>query len=208
VRRRQHVNPLGLGLTRRRALAVALPSDRALEIEIGCADAQFLFERARIDPRPFYVGVEIRHQLIDDVNRRAERDGLPVVAVFGHANLHLDALFPAARAERVYVNFPDPWFKRRHRKRRLMDGELARSIFRLLTPGGELLFQTDVWDIALDAMAVLDGLDDLYRNRAGPWSFWKGRHPYVARSWREQHCEEDGLPIWRLLYARADDAAA
>jgi tRNA (guanine-N7-)-methyltransferase len=207
VRRRQHVNPLGLGLTRRRAHAVPLPPERALEIEIGCADAQFLFERARDDLRPFYVGVDIRHQLIDDVNRRAERDGLPVVAVFGHANLHLDALFPAGRALRVYVNFPDPWFKRRHRKRRLMDADLARSIYRLLAPGGELLFQSDVWDIALDAMSVLDAMDDLYRNRAGPWSFWKGRHPFTARSWREQHCEQSGLPIWRLLYTRVEAAS-
>jgi tRNA (guanine-N7-)-methyltransferase len=203
VRRRQHVNPLGLGFTRRRPPAPALPAGRAVEIEIGCADAQFLFERAAREPAHFYVGIDIRHQLIDDVNQRAESTGLPVMATFGHANLHLESLFPAGRAARVFVNFPDPWFKRRHRNRRLMDGDLARSIATVLAPGGELLLQSDVWDIALDAMAVLDGLDDLYSNAAGPWSFWKGRHPYGARSWREAHCEDAGLPIWRLLYCRA-----
>src|SRR5688500_8125955 len=68
VRKRQHVNPLGLGLARRFASAPALPDGAPLEIEIGCADAQFLFERARRHPGHIYVGVDIRQPLIDAVN--------------------------------------------------------------------------------------------------------------------------------------------
>ena len=203
MRRRQHVNPLGLGLSRRRAQAAEIPAGRPLEIELGCADAQFLFERAQRHPDRFYVGIDIRHQLIDDVNRRAAAEARPVLGLFGHANLHLESMFAAGRASRVFVNFPDPWFKRRHRKRRMLDRDLACSIHTILEPGGELLLQTDVWAIALDALAVLDGLDDLYTNAAGPWSFWKGPNPFHARSWREQHCEGAGLPIWRLLYRSA-----
>jgi tRNA (guanine-N7-)-methyltransferase len=202
VRRRQHVNPLGLGLARRRAAALELPPGRPVELEIGCADAQFLFERARREPGHFYVGLDIRHQLIDEVNRRARTDGQPVLGVFAHANLHLDEIFPVASAARVYVNFPDPWFKRRHRKRRMVDRDLARSIHAVLAPGGQLLVQSDVWAIALDAMAVLDGLDERFANEAGPWSFWRAPNPFGVRSWREQHCEEAGLPIWRLLYRK------
>jgi tRNA (guanine-N7-)-methyltransferase len=200
VRRRQHVNPLGLGLSRRRASVPEIPAGRPLEIEVGCADAQFLFERALRDPDRFYVGIDTRHQFIDGINRRAAAEARPVLGVFGHANHHLASMFAPGRASRVFVNFPDPWFKRRHHKRRMLDRDLACSIHTVLEPGGELLFQTDVWAIALDALAVLDGLDDRYANAAGPWSFWKGPNPFGARSWREQHCEEDGLPIWRLLY--------
>ncbi len=202
ARRRQHVNPLGLGFESFRGRRPELPAGRPVEIEIGCAEAQFLFERAAREPDRTYVGLEIRHELVDDVNRRAGRDGLPVRAVFGHANHHLADLFPPSRVARVFVNFPDPWFKRRHHKRRLMDEELARDIHRVLEPAGELLFQSDVWDIALDAMAVLDALDHLFVNRAGPWSFWRSANPYGARSWREQHCEAAALPIWRLLYQK------
>ncbi|HLU66980.1 MAG TPA: hypothetical protein VKZ63_11930 [Kofleriaceae bacterium] len=200
ARRRQHVNPLGLGFERFRGVRPELPAGRPVEVEIGCADAQFLFERAAREPDRTYVGLEIRHQLVDDVNARAAAEGAPVQAVFAHANHHLSDLFRPGAISRVFVNFPDPWFKRRHHKRRLMDEPLARDIHRVLAPGGELLFQSDVWDIALDAMGVLDALDDLYANLAGPWSFWKGANPYGARSWREAHCEEEGLPIWRLLY--------
>jgi len=202
ARRRQHVNPLGLGFESFRGRRPELPAGRPVEIEIGCAEAQFLFERAAREPDRTFVGLEIRHELVDEVNRRAGRDGLPVRAVFGHANHHLADLFPPSRVARVFVNFPDPWFKRRHRKRRLMDEELARDIHRVLEPDGELLFQSDVWDIALDAMGVLDALDHLFVNAAGAWSFWRSPNPYGARSWREQHCEEASLPIWRLLYQK------
>ena len=50
MRRRQHVNPLGFGFTQRHGGAPAIPAGRPLEIEIGCADAQFLFERAAVEP--------------------------------------------------------------------------------------------------------------------------------------------------------------
>lgn len=202
MRRRQHINPLGLTLERFRGRPPELPASGPVEVEIGCADAQFLFERAAREPHHSYVGLEIRESLVKDVNQRARAEGAPVQAVFCHANHHLDLLFPPERIARVYVNFPDPWFKRRHHNRRLMDAELARAIHRVLEPDGVLLFQSDVWDIALDAMGVLDALDDLFTNQAGPWSFWRTPQPFGARSWREAHCEAEGLPIWRLLYRK------
>ena len=202
MRRRQHINPLGLTLETFRGTPPALPARGSIEVEIGCADAQFLFERAARDPDRSYVGLEIRETLVNEVNQRAQAEGAPVQAVFCHANHHLELLFPPARVAQVYVNFPDPWFKRRHHNRRLMDEELARAIHRVLEPGGGLLFQSDVWDIALDAMGVLDAADELFANQAGPWSFWRAPQPFAARSWRETHCEAEGLPIWRLLYQK------
>ena len=111
-------------------------------------------------------------------------------------------LFDAATMDRVYVNFPDPWFKRRHEKRRMIDDRLADGIERVLKPGGELFVQTDVWHMALDALAAIEQREDVFENAAGPWSFWKRGNPYGVRSWREQSCEKRELPIWRLLYRR------
>ena len=99
------------------------------------------------------------------------------------------------------MNFPDPWFKRRHKKRRVVDAQLAADIAVALRPGGELFFQSDVWDLSLDALAVLEAEPRL-RNRAGAWTFWKDGNPYGVRSRREEGCEEEGAPIWRLLYDR------
>jgi tRNA (guanine-N7-)-methyltransferase len=207
VRVRQHVNPDSPFFERMRVEPIRMPTDRPVELEIGCADAQFLFERARLDPTRHYVGLEIRDRLVRWVNARSRDEATPVRAVFCHANHHLGSLVPPRSVDRVYLNFPDPWFKRRHHERRMIDGDLANAVATICRPGADVLVQSDVWDVALDAMAAFDGRDDAFVNRTGPWSFWRGSHPFGARSWREQHCEEAGLPIWRLLYRRSGPAA-
>ncbi len=201
MRIRQHVNPLDLFFETFRGERPTIDLSRELEVEVGCADAQFLFERAHHNPAAQYVGLEIREDLVDYVNKKAKAQSLPVHAVFCHAQLHVKEIFPAACATRVYVNFPDPWFKRRHHVRRMVDPVLAEQIAHILAPGSELFVQTDVWDIALDAMSAFDG-DDRFDNRAGEWTFWKDGNPYGVRSWREQNAEETNLPIWRIWYTR------
>lgn len=196
-----HVNPTQLHFTWFRGVRPPLDG-RLVEVEIGCADAQFLFERATLDPSRLYVGLEIREDFTLLVNKKAKRDGLPVHAVFCHAQLHVKEVFAAGAVERVYVNFPDPWFKKRHHVRRMVDPALADQIAHALRPGGELFFQTDVWAIALDAMATFDS-DERFVNASGEWSFWKQGNPYGVRSWREQNAEETGLPIYRIMYRRA-----
>lgn len=178
-----------------------------IELEIGCADAQFLFERAEAlaaagGPASAFVGLEIREGLVHQVNARARELGVPVQAVFCNANHHLAALLPAGSVARVFLNFPDPWFKRRHHKRRMIDRSLLLQVHEVLLPGGELFFQSDVWELTLETLALLESLDGRFANRAGAWSFWKDGNPYGVRSWREAHCEADGLPIWRLWYRR------
>ncbi len=201
MRIRQHVNPHQAHFSRFRGDRPPLDG-RLVELEIGCADAQFLFERAALDPSRLYVGAEIREDLTLLVNRRARSLRVPVHAVFCQAQLHLTEVFPSASVERVYVNFPDPWFKRRHRERRMVDEALSAQIAHVLRPGGELFVQSDVWDIALDALATFDS-DARFTNATDEWCFWRGGNPYGVRSWREQNAEETGLPIWRILYRRS-----
>jgi tRNA (guanine-N7-)-methyltransferase len=198
---RQHVNPLHIQFSEFRG-AVPAAEGRPIEVEIGCAEAQFLFELAAKDPTRLYLGLEIREDLVDWVNREAAKRQTPVHAVFCQAQLHMPNILADASVERVYLNFPDPWFKVRHRKRRMIDRVLAEQVHRVVRPGGEVLIQSDVWEVALDALEVFERLDRLFANRAGEWSFWRAGNPYGVRSWREQHCEEEGLPIWRALYTR------
>ena len=203
LRIRQHVNPLGVGFEKLQSDLPALVPGRPVEVEVGCAEAQFLFERARLAPEHNYVGLEIREELVGAVNVEAQERNSPVQAIFCHANHHLTALFDPATVDRVFLNFPDPWFKRRHHKRRLIDEDLADKIGIVLKPGGELFFQSDVWSLALEALDIFERLDTSFCNRAGSWSFWKDGNPYGVRSGREQHCERDGLPVWRIWYSRS-----
>jgi tRNA (guanine-N7-)-methyltransferase len=204
MRTRQHVNPLGPSFEVFRGEHPRLEEGRPVEVEIGCADAQFLFERAAADPARTYLGFEVRNVQVDQVNRRAALEGLPVQGIFANANLHLDKVVPENRVDRVYVNFPDPWFKMRQRKRRMVDDTLVRAIHTVCRPGAEVFFQSDVWSLALDALAVFEMREELFENRAGAWTFWKQGNPYGVRSWREQNAELEGLKVWRLMYlARA-----
>lgn len=202
---RHHVNPYRSGL-----LGIApqrLEFDPGpIEVELGCADAQFLFQLAALQPNTNYVGVEIRRPLVDDVNRRARESGLGRLrAVYAHINIDLPALFSALSVRRFYINFPDPWFKRAQRKRRILSPEVPEVgalLVELLEPGGELFFQSDVFDLALDAMAVLETLPNL-RNVAGEWCFLR-QNPFSARSLREDRVSEAAKPVWRMLYQRID----
>ena len=187
---------------RRAVPTLALPQDREVEVELGCADARFLFERAPQHRGIYFLGLEIREPLVDEVNRKAAEAGLDNLhAVFSNINVDLPALVPDASLTRVFINFPDPWFKRKHRRRRLMNEELVEVLHRKLRHGGEIFFQSDVFDLALDAMAVLEDASDRFANVDGPWSFAPA-NVYGARSLREVRCEDRGLRIWRMCYRR------
>ena len=200
MRIRQHVNPNQVHFARFRGERPVLDG-RPVELEVGCADAQFLFERAAQDPARHYVGLEIREDLVKLVNRRAGALGAPVHAVFCQAQLHMTEIFAPESVDRVYINFPDPWFKRRHHDRRMVDAALAAGIATVARPGAEVFVQSDVWDIALDAMATFER-DERFVNVADEWTFWRAGNPYGVRSWREQNAEEIGLAIWRIRYRR------
>lgn len=190
------------GFLTRRLPPLSLPPGRHVEVELGCADARFLFERAPHHPDTFFLGLEIRKPLVAQVNEQAaERQLTNLSAVFCNINVDLPYLIADGSLARAFVNFPDPWFKRRHQKRRLMNEELVATLHRKLRPDGELFFQSDIYDLALDAMAALEAAPHLFANTLGPWSF--SRHnPYGARSLREVRCEERQLRIWRLCYRR------
>lgn len=206
---RQHVNPLGLHFQAPRARPVQvpdpLPHDCPVEVELGCADAKFSFDLARHDPDRLVVGLEIREALVDRNAARARREGLANL-VFGYVNLNvdLDRVFAAERVDRFHLLFPDPWFKRRHKKRRVVDPELCAVMARQLRPGGELHVATDIWDLALDAMDVLESPEIAplgLANVAGSWSFLR-ENPYPCASKREQTTLGRGQRVWRMVYRK------
>ena len=203
MRIRQHVNPLRSDFLQIALQPLDLPPGRPVEVELGSAEAFFLMERAEEDPGRSYIGVEIRRELVSQANLACQRKGLGQVhSVFANISVDLPRLFPPASVSRFFINFPDPWFKHRQRKRRVVGDELVDQLFDLLTSDGEIHVATDIFDIALDAMAVLEGeMPRRFFNLHEPWSFLR-QSPFAARSRRERHCEAEGIRIWRLAYRR------
>jgi len=201
MRIRQHVNPLKSNFFQIAVEPPELPAGVPIEVELGSAEAHFLMGRAAQEPSRFYVGVEIRRDHVAAANAACERQGLQQVrSVFANISIDLPRIFPAGRVSRFFLNFPDPWWKARQQKRRVMSSELVAEIFGLLVEGGEIHVATDVFEIALDAMAALEG-DSRFINLREPWTFLR-ESPFAARSRRERQCEAEAIHIWRLAYRR------
>ena len=203
MRIRQHVNPLKSDLLDIADVPrVEVEPGRALEVELGAAEAHFLIDRARDDRTTAFVGVEIRRELVDAVNAAVAAGGRPanVRSVFANMSVDMARLFHDGSVRRFFLNFPDPFFKRRQHKRRVIGPGLIAAIGRALAPGGELFVQTDIFALALDAMAALEA-EPGFVNTAGGWTFLR-ESPYTAKSRRERQCETEGVRIWRLLYVK------
>ncbi len=203
MRIRQHVNPLKSNFFQIAVEPPALPAGVPLEVELGSAEAYFLMGRAAEDPARLYLGVEIRRDHVALANAACERQGLKQVrSVFANMSVDLPRLFPAGRVSRFFLNFPDPWWKARQHKRRVMSPELVAELFGLLGEGGEIYLASDVFDIALDAMAAFEhDSSRRFVNLREPWTFLR-ESPFTARSRRERQCEATGIHIWRLGYRK------
>ncbi len=168
-----------------------------IEMEIGFGRGQFLLQRAAAAPETHLLGFELKKKLAYKVEQRRVRLGLGRVRVVAEdVRGLLPRLAPDGAVARAFVNFPDPWWKKRHAKRRVLSEALLDDLARLLRRDGELFMQTDVEERALTlreqleehpAFALQPDLED---------------NPYGARSNREQSAIENGLPIYRLLARR------
>jgi tRNA (guanine-N7-)-methyltransferase len=202
---RQHVNPLKSDLlTIRDVPRIDAPAGSFLEVELGSAESLFLIERAQAEivPGIALVGVEIRREMVQRADRLCLEAGVSSVRnVFANMSVDLPRLFAPASVRRFHINFPDPWFKSRQHKRRVVCPELIDAMATALEPGGEVGVMTDIFDIALEAMAVLEG-DPVHRfsNARAPWTFLTSSPWAPAKSRRERQCDGEGTRVWRLLY--------
>ena len=148
------------------------------------------------------MGIEQRKAFARLVAEKAARQQLGNVLVLqGDGRLLAPRLFAAGSLAAIHVHFPDPWWKRRHVRRRLVDDRMSSLLLGLLAPGGLLDFRTDVERYALDAVARLEEVG--FRNEAGPGGFSEAP-PDELPSTREKRYLEIGQRVWRLRLRRPD----
>lgn len=158
VRVREHVNPLCSQFLQ----PIPIPDwqtiyarpDQPLQIDIGCGRGRFLLKMAPLRPNWNFLGLEIRHALVTEANQWRDWQGLSNLHyLFCNANQALGDIlgaFPAGQLQLVSIQFPDPWFKRRHQKRRVVQPALVEDVARFLAPGGQLFLQSDVLEVATE----------------------------------------------------------
>lgn len=116
----------------------------AVECDFGASKGKFLTESALLNPTVFFAGIEGLSDRVDRANRKIVRLGLPNAALWrGWGKESLDALVPDGFLDTLHVSFPDPWPKRRHWFRRLVNVPFLEVAATKLKPGGILRLQTD-----------------------------------------------------------------
>jgi tRNA (guanine-N7-)-methyltransferase len=188
----------------------ALVAGQWLELEVGPGRGWFLVERAEAETLVGLLGLEVRRKWASVVDARLRARGLGARArVFAEdAAFALRRLDPEASVMRIFVHFPDPWWKKRHQKRLVIRGEFIAQVARLLQVGGELFVQTDVEDRARDYEALVATEPRLAPHGDSSGSPRMAENPYGARSPRERRAISDGLPIHRLRWVRLGPEAA
>ncbi len=206
---RQHVNPLSSFHQLPRCLpppaelfaAAALP----LHLDIGCARGRFLLALAHQDPTRNHLGVEIRRPLVDAAE--AERLGAGLTNLhflFCNATINLQdwlQALPPGRLALVTIQFPDPWFKQKHRKRQVLQPPLLAAIAAALAPGRELFLQSDVLG-AIEPMVALVEASGSFERPTGDARPWRADNPLALPTERETYVQSQGLPVYRVLYRR------
>jgi len=115
-----------------------------LVLDLGCGDGGFLLAMAQRHPEQNFLGTERMHSRVEKVARKIGRAGLTNARVLElESHYAVRWLLPAECAAAVYVLHPDPWPKRHHHPRRLIQPDFMQAVLRVLAPGGELRVKTD-----------------------------------------------------------------
>ncbi|MEH2433855.1 MAG: tRNA (guanosine(46)-N7)-methyltransferase TrmB [Nostoc sp.] len=209
VRVRQHVNPLG-----KKYQTPASPQDlekiyakpnQPLHLDIGCAKGQFLVNMAKIEPNWNFLGLEIREPLVVEANKLCSELALTNLHyLFCNVNNSLKSLLsslPPESLQRVTIQFPDPWFKTRHAKRRVVQPELVADLANYLAVGGVVFLQSDMEFVAVE-MRDRFAAHPAYQ-KVGTEE-WLAENPLPVPTEREIGTQKKGEPVYRALFVRRE----
>ena len=152
---RQHVNPLSSNFNEIEKIPslneMFSDSKLNLHLDIGCAAGHFLFDLALVNTNWNYLGIEIRERLVKTAKLKVqEREIKNLYFLFGNANNILNNVqskFITKNVKSISLNFPDPWFKKRHNKRRVIQPEFINILSNSLKKGSLIFIKTDVKDL-------------------------------------------------------------
>ena len=207
VRVRQHVNPLSkkyqTPITPPNWSEVYAKPQQPLHLDIGCARGEFVLSMAQLQTDWNFLGVEIRQPLVEQANAKVLELGLDnLFYLFGNINNSLEPLlssFLPQTLQRVTIQFPDPWFKKRQAKRRVVQPELIDTLATYLKVGGVVFLQSDVEEVAQE-MCDRFSTHPAFQ-RQGDHT-WLATNPLPISTERELFTLSNGEPIYRALFVR------
>ena len=206
---RQHVNPLSQFFQ----LPLSLPSKNILfekshypiHLDIGSAKGEFLIELATKYPDWNFVGLEIREPLVSLCEKKRKKLELTNLKfLFCNVNVSLDEWLSDldfGQLKRVSIQFPDPWFKRKHFKRRVLKTNILNSIAKAMSKDGEIFIQSDIVKLIEYMTNTIDENRYFTRKDVGDLRLID-KNPYNVMTDREIFSLKKNLLIYRVMYIR------
>jgi len=206
VRVRQHVNPLS-----QKYQTPVSPVDwekvytiptQPLHLDIGCGKGRFLLSMATLEPNWNFLGLEIREPLVQEANHWRNELGLTNLHyVFCNVNNSLRSLLsslPSGTLQQVTIQFPDPWFKNRHAKRRVVQPQLVVELAAYLGSEGIVFLQSDVKGVAEEMCDRFEAHPSFQRQGEQ----WLAENPLPVPTEREKSTLLRGEPVYRAVFVR------
>ena len=177
------------------------PASGPLVLEIGFGMGQSLIDMAVADPASGFIGIEVHKPGVGKLLHCIEQRSAENIRIYCHDAVEiLRDCIPDGALDTVQIFFPDPWHKKRHNKRRLIQPEFIRQLRPKMKPGGLLHLATDWEHYAQQMMAVLNA-EPGFENRydAGKFAPRPANRPLTKF---ERRGERLGHGVWDLMFQR------
>jgi len=207
---RQHVNPLSSNFNQIERVPslneMFGDSKLNLHLDIGCAAGEFLFDLALVNTSWNYLGIEIRERLVKKAKLKVqEREIKNLYFVFGNAtNILNDAQskFIIKNVKSISFNFPDPWFKKRHYKRRVIQPEFITILSNSLEKGTLIFIKTDVKEL-FDYMDCTISSNPYFKTiDKKDFNYSESFNPNKIKTNREKYVIVSQLDIFERIYIK------
>ena len=206
---RQHVNPLSQFFQQPLILPdksfIFREPDLPIHLDIGSAKGEFLIELASNNPKWNFLGLEIKAPLVllaESKRKQLELSNLKFL--FCNVNVSLDKWLLELdynQLKRVSIQFPDPWFKRKHFKRRVLQSNLLNSIAKSISSHGELFIQSDILKLVEYMTNIIDN-NSYFDRKVLNGLKWLDNNPYNAFTDRELCVIKKNMNVYRVMYFR------
>ncbi len=174
---------------------------KVLEIGFGMGDS--LLQMAAAEPATDFIGIEVHPPGVGTIMNIAQSEGISNLRVYlADANDVLEECFPPQSIDRLQLYFPDPWHKKKHNKRRIVQPQFVQLVREKLRPGGVLHMATDWQHYAEQMLETLDEAEG-FENIAGIGEY-SPRPDYRPMTKFEKRGERLGHGVWDLIYKKRD----
>jgi len=181
--------------------SVAFGRTAPLTLEIGFGNGASLAAMARQDTESNYVGIEVHRPGVGHLLKQIETERLENVRIYCHDAVEiLNQCIDDHSLDRVLLFFPDPWHKKKHHKRRIVQPPFASLLARKLKRGGVFHMATDWQAYAEHMLEVMDSAT-AFSNAAGKQNYSE-RPDYRPTTKFEQRGRRLGHGVWDLVYRR------